>query len=128
MKHHFDKMMANIWNRLIIICFSIATLLHGVSHSVTYMSATLTTTDMHIAILKAAVQEMKCAPMSYARSEPVASMLEESQKQCFYSYQYPYLKTTVNITAQLALVDYWWRTSIRPYRITCVIWAHVENS
>jgi len=74
-------------------------------------------------MLAAAIQEM-----SYARSEPVASVLEERQKQCFYSYQCPYLKTTVNITAQLALLDYWWRTSTRPSQITRVIWAHVGNS
>ena len=43
--------------------------------------------------------------MSYARSEPVASVLEERQKQFFYSYQCPYLKTKVNITAQLALLE-----------------------
>jgi hypothetical protein len=43
--------------------------------------------------------------MSYARSEPLASTLDRRQKQYIYSYQDPYLKTMVSITAQTKPLD-----------------------
>ena len=52
-KNHVDKKKANILNILVTKSFSIVTLFDGVSQS-----ASLTTRDMHIAMLAAAIQEM----------------------------------------------------------------------